>query len=411
MQCRSLPVGLFHKDLLLDFTVTNDSGNSLAVASRLVETRVALAFALSALGKVECEPDPFMLRELQGFISSQRNSEEDSANGLLKELADDERATTNGKVWVARAGASPRFMATVDILRDHHIVIADVPIESNSAVIKIDRHELVPSPSFANQESLRFAATRVEIPDFGWAVSDHVRLFAPSGTRDTDVLAIPVEEGRTLSYQSSSAPGRTSIYRFNSSGETHPMHVRIVGLLRPSAVYREWAALAIMGLMAIALVGGGFWEMLSLALACNTTPWANFPSLWMGSSFGCHGPLWDKDNTEPIVTLTSLIATFFVGFAFRQDEHSVRAFLLERWRRIVFMALSLPWLAGCILLAPRSQISEWVLWGAWLVLGLAMATILIWLLIPAYRSYREEERSTQSVPVSVTVEEVDTHVD
>lgn len=382
----ALPVGLFRKDLLLDFSLRDAQGGSLPILSRQLESEAALTFALSTVK----EPlgDEAARLALKKAVSSLKRSKNRTAADVLETIGAVSKSKET-KAWTKAASKETSFTETVKALLDHHICIVIVPVHSSNFILKIHRQEQVPRRERDRRLSYpKPLPLQVDIADYGWAISDHLRVFAPTGTDVTDT-ALYALRGGTLPVWIAKSPGKTAAYVFHHDGETKPGHVRLEGLLRPTRWPREWAPFLMLSLMIIALASGSIWEMLVLRLGCG---YGLFETVSQNNLEVCHGPLWDTTNIEPIVTLTSLVATVSIALVFRQDEHPVRSELLAKWRRDVFLGLSFAWVAGAVLIAPRAIATELLLWLSWLILAVAMGLWVALKVFPAYRVFSHNEK-------------------
>lgn len=280
---------------------------------------------------------------------------------------------TRERAWARSARSNELFQDIYETLRTCYIPLVMVPRLSADAILKIRRTEGMPNlfarASQISQERSRIRApyrlVAVDLPDFGWAQSDHFQFLAGPGTFMTDATNIPAR-GIEMAYTEQSSPARMAFYAHELDA-TPSFFVADVwptprGALRPTLILVTYVAMM--------LLFGAVSEFLSQWYSCNA--FLTIEGL-VQATHPCqqNGFLWAlADNADAALVLSFAGPTLTLAYVLRDSDPSIRLYLLERWRHLAVAALAPGLLGSVALIINRDLLAPWALWAIWLGLSL-----------------------------------------
>lgn len=381
-----VPLGFFEKKLLQDFDLRDERNKALSVVSRARDSDVAMEVLLSTVctaagSRVTPSPRIEKLLHARAFAMYDEfdNPVLDSTTAFLcwlnAELSTD--GTAVEKEWLERAWVSSDFRTYFDLLATHFIMLAQTQFDTDR-ILKI-RRVAVSQESAGRQASLLHPSSGgfvLDLTDFGWPLSEHLRLIAPDETYIADVVMFPSQpsQGDDMQFETAGTPERPILYSHDSSASAALLYGQILpargGYLFP-AVVLSWMA-------SVVLLGGAAAEYFTQRHQCGMKPrtgWLLGPIQTACESQAYLSGMGSSLNSA--VTLGFVAPTILLAYALRQGEPEIRRGLLQSWRIVSICSLGLTWLAMALLLSNEWLKTPWLLWESWTVLGLLSLLISI----------------------------------
>lgn len=426
-----LPLGIFRKSLFFGFDVSDASGAPVPLVSSDLDSEIAAAMCIAC---VTSKFAPSVRIKAALFETARRNSHETFWEVLSSRTGDLENLTDDELGWLEDALAVRDFARLSTLLSAYYLPFARIRVDSAETLLKVQWIEAMPAldrgddrdrTEFASGRSdayvdaidgLRITRRQLdksyliaffEIPDFGWARSEHVRIAAPAETFISDQkltlessspegfpeLVVPPHEhsessGRSTFYVShrdlvpkpregvrssrgSKSWRRAGKGRDKTDGFLAGRPALISFFVRPSvrhvllpSMVLVWSTFALLATFAMAEFGSQWFS-------CNGLS----PMLSLSIVDSCieKGYLWQAaGSADAIVTILLLASTLTVAYIVRPaEEDVVRTRLLRPWRARALLCLVPSGIAALVFLSPRGLSDPWFYWASWCALSVS----------------------------------------
>ena len=327
-----VPVAILPKSLLLEFDLRGANGEALRAMSRArnadISTRVLLAIVRGA-GLKDPPPEVVIrLRRLVHSMPSEFDAEQRPREQFFRGLRKAEAA------WVDDASSIGMFDRLLTLLTVHYIAYVEFERTNFPSLLK---YRLVALGRPLDINPRRFhacAQIAIDLPDAGWAMSEHVRVAAPIATFISDLALHYFEAGsnalRRQFFEYTTVPARRRIalyWQTNSAVWDRPRYaIRLQvwpereGFVRPARFLSYYA----FGVTACGTVAEFAYGLLSAATDADAA-------------------------VSMLLVLPATLAAYLVA---RDGDHDVRRVITKKWRTTGMWALLPLWFAGVSLIVP-----------------------------------------------------------
>jgi hypothetical protein len=373
---KMVPLGYLRKRLHVGFDLRSGEGAALAAGTRETDSRVS-ALCVLAVSSDRVPPTARLQKLLYDYCFAM---DPGPFLEFCDERLDRRDRSRQERVWIALSLRRPEFKYWVDLVRDHYLLLAEVPLRSDgSTVVKFSLREEFDSTE--SRSLLRAGApemdVRFDIADFGWAGSDHIRLHAPVGARLSDALFLPATSSEPVTYTLAGSNEYVAAYRAGGRGLRGTLHVSLWPDIDRSI---RWVLFLPTFVLAL-LVGGAGAEYLTQWFACRSAPDIGLLTALPATDCQARGFLWGLGGAaDAAVGLSFLLSIAMLAMVYGTSGQPVHSSLLAPWRRLALGVLGWSWLGSVLLLVDRDLLAAHFYWTSWALLGTAagLQCLLVW---------------------------------
>lgn len=405
-----IPLGLFQKSMFLRFDLRSSAGESLPLLSRAADSEVATEILLEIVRREKPTAPAASPRIRNALLHIVFDMKIVRLTASIRRLNSESTLTEEERQWFRAALRCSVFLELLENLSGSSIALCAIPKPQSDTIVKVVRNEETPplfrtaktSPSGYLKPFERIAPYRlvaIDLPDFGWARSDHFQFSAPEGTFVTDAIGFSIDDER-IQYDENSSAEHMVFYahaqRASPSFFLAHLWPTPRGALRPSLILVLYISLM--------LLSGGVAEVFTYLYSCHLPPFQTEAVMPLTKECQSASFLWQLDDKADAAMALSFVGpTLTLAYVLKGTDPLIRLSLLERWRHLAVFTL-FPGLAGStMLLLNRDLLAHWVLGSAWILFSIPAGLIagiisIYWFQVSsAYKRAMKRRRANWSV--------------
>lgn len=385
-----LPISLLKKNLLLDFDIRDDSGNTLSILTSDEDSHAAQSCMLASIENLGVDPGSLNTAIIDRIYHLAREEPSSADCVTLADSESDSESSSSVEAWTI---LEPQLNLDKEDVNQWNSFFSDdefrgfaidftlkycpivrVDCNRNSSVIKIkllDTESAIrDNPAWREEFCITESLYEVPFPSAGRAQREHFRIIAPEGILMLGTLMLRADDA--TSEKSHPVPRKTS------SLFTHRVSTNRVSLYTRNVPVGNYAAL-----VALKPDNAGFAipAILSVGLSAIL--------LLMGSIAQFLGDTLEyvaEKQSSPAVSLILIIPSTVSAYLARQGDHEIRARLLRVPRFLV--GISAISTAIAIIATVGNITPDWMAL-VWLVCAIICMVVLVLLVLMAHDTKKQ----------------------